>query len=165
MKRFFCSLLVAGAACAEPTPGARHQEPAVDAHARAATASQAAESEGSGGQHANRFLLYACGAIAVLSLLALLAGGRSGARRGGRQPEEPRAEPEPPPRQKPPAPAKSSCASAEHPSLRVLQPATVATQAEDALPCPECGALVDCPSSIRETNVICGSCRKAFRVH
>jgi len=56
-------------------------------------------------------------------------------------------------------------AAASQPQRRILLLATIRTPQDDLVPCPECGALVDCPPEVREEDVICGACRKAFHVH
>lgn len=46
----------------------------------------------------------------------------------------------------------------------ILQRATANTSNENIVECPECGALVECPSSVHNKLVICASCQKAFNV-
>ena len=46
----------------------------------------------------------------------------------------------------------------------VLQRATSATANENYVECPECGALLECDSSVHNTVVVCASCEKAFNV-
>jgi hypothetical protein len=166
MKLFACVLVVACVLQAERAAADRLGLP-TNAHeiAQAPAQQPALEFEGRA-SHLNRFLVLTCGAIAVLALLALLASCGRGTRSSAEAQTGRRAPPapEPPPRQTPPAPARAKGAG-PRPSPPLLQPATVQTQAENALPCPECGALVDCPASIREAEVICASCRKTFRVH
>ena len=42
---------------------------------------------------------------------------------------------------------------------------TVSDNEANSVVCPECGAMLNCPRNIREENVICAGCNKAFHVH
>jgi len=61
-------------------------------------------------------------------------------------------------------PAAPSALKVE-PEPKVMRPVTINTPQENIVACAECGALIDCPPVVREEDVICGVCQKAFHVH
>jgi hypothetical protein len=85
-----------------------------------------------------------------------------------KMPQEPTLRPVPPaPAPAPiPAPAPVTRRAPSIPKMRVL-PVKEDVSEESGwgtAVCPECGALLDCPSDVSNENVICASCRKAFHV-
>ena len=113
-----------------------------------------------------RIILTGCGSAAGMAVLALLAGMCLKRKSPvavrvptalGKKPEQ---------RKIPFKPAAQSVAvEGARSQPRVVFSVTLGTPEANALPCPECGALVDCPPDIRDEIVICGECRKAFHVN